>query len=227
MANKCYVYQHKFPNGKIYFGITKQDPKKRWGCGCNYSNNERMTNAIKKYGWDNIEHKVLYEYDTLEEAEQKEIELIKEYKTDLRKFGYNVCLGGKGALGYRHTEETKEKIRARAKMKRKPLTKEHIQIIIKNKTGANNPNFGKPRTPETKEKIRQALIGKKRTPEQKLRLYGKHKNTIFIEYNGEKLTICQWAEKLGIPRQRLYARYKLNMPIERMFSKEKFINGYK
>ena len=227
MEKKCYVYQHKFPNGKSYFGITTQNPEKRWGKGCNYTKNERLYNAIKKYGWDNIEHLVLFEYDNIEMAEQKEIELINTYKTNERKFGYNVVLGGKGAFGYKHTEEAKEKISKRAKMKRKPLTQEHIEKIIFNKTGENNPNYGKPRSPETCEKIRQALKGRKLTENQKANMYGKHKNAIFIEYNGERLTIVQWCKKLGLPRARTYARYKAGLPPEKIFEKENFINNGK
>ena len=225
MENKCYVYRHKFPNGKLYFGITTQKVEKRWGNGCNYSSNERLSNAIKKYGWENIEHDILFEFDSIELAEQKEIELIKQYKTNEREYGYNVALGGKGAYGYKHTEEAKQKISARAKMKRKPLTKEHIAKIVENKTGANNPNFGKPRSAEIRRKIGEAQRGKTKTDEELKNYYGKHKNTIFIEYQGENLTICQWSKKLGLPRSRLFARYKAGMPTEKIFSKEKFVKN--
>ena len=227
MGEKSYVYCHKFPNGKLYFGITCQKPEKRWGHGCNYKNNKRLCNAIKKYGWDKIEHTILFEFDSLEKAEEKEVELIKKHKTDLREFGYNVCLGGKGALGYKHTEQAKEKIRARAKMKRKPLTKEHIEKIIFYKTGANNPNFGKPRTEETKQKIKNALKGRKRTEKEKENMYGRRKGTVFIEYQVEKLTIAQWANKLGIPRARLNYRYKVGMSVENIFKKEKLTKNGK
>ena len=67
---------HICPNNKKYIGITKQNTKYRWGHGTNYSNNKHFTNAIKKYSWENIQHKILYEHLTKEEAEQKEIELI-------------------------------------------------------------------------------------------------------------------------------------------------------
>ena len=57
--------------------------------------------------------------------------------------------------------------------------------------------------------------------EQKQKLYGKHKGTIFIDYKGERLTIMQWCKKLGLPQSRTYARYKAGMPIEQIFNKEK------
>lgn len=30
------VYAHIFPNGKIYIGATRQEPKRRWSGGCGY-----------------------------------------------------------------------------------------------------------------------------------------------------------------------------------------------
>lgn len=33
--NNYKVYIHKFPNGKAYIGITRQEPKLRWGECCN------------------------------------------------------------------------------------------------------------------------------------------------------------------------------------------------
>ena len=30
------VYKHTSPNGKVYIGITKQNPKQRWGNGSGY-----------------------------------------------------------------------------------------------------------------------------------------------------------------------------------------------
>lgn len=82
------VYKHVFPNQKIYIGITRRIPEIRWGYGGNgYRDNARMWNAIKKYGWENIEHIILYENKTEEEASQIEQQLIAEYKSNQREFG--------------------------------------------------------------------------------------------------------------------------------------------
>lgn len=48
------VYVHVFPNGKLYIGATRQEPKKRWRGGGGYRNQKAMHEAILKYGWDNI-----------------------------------------------------------------------------------------------------------------------------------------------------------------------------
>lgn len=94
MKEKYSVYVHVFPNNKKYIGITMRKPKYRWNNGKAYYHNQFMVRAIKKYGWENIEHKILYEHLTKEEAEQKEIELIKHYKTNDKKYGYNIENGG-------------------------------------------------------------------------------------------------------------------------------------
>ena len=77
------VYQHiNVINNKKYIGITKQVPENRWGNeGINYKNSPRFYNAILKYGWDNFIHEILYTNLTKEEACKKEIELIKENRT--------------------------------------------------------------------------------------------------------------------------------------------------
>ena len=127
--NNYKVYIHKFPNGKAYIGITRQEPKIRWGGGNGYVRNEYMYRAIKKYGWENIEHIILF--DGLSEADACEIEksLIKKYRTNEKEFGYNIESGGQcsslaestkqklreARTGKRASEETKDKMSASRK----------------------------------------------------------------------------------------------------------------
>ncbi len=101
------LYLHTAPNGKRYYGITKQEPRKRWKNGTGYKGNQHFARAIDKYGWDNIKHEVLF--DNLTESEAKELEqyMIQWYDTSNRKYGYNISLGGEGC---NVSEETKCKI---------------------------------------------------------------------------------------------------------------------
>jgi group I intron endonuclease len=107
MINDYTVYMHTFPNNKVYIGITCQNTNKRWAYGYGYRNT-LVGNAIQKYGWENAKHEILFENLTKEEAEQKEIELIAYYKSNQRKYGYNIANGGnhKGKCA----DETKLKI---------------------------------------------------------------------------------------------------------------------
>lgn len=101
------VYMHITPNGKRYIGITSLCVDRRWENGSGYRS-QVFYRAIKKYGWDNIKHIVLFENLTKDEAEKKETELIKKYNSNNPKFGYNRNEGGQ--LGCKHTEETKKKM---------------------------------------------------------------------------------------------------------------------
>ena len=145
--NKEYkVYEHICPNGKIYIGITCRKLQKRWCNGNGYRNNKHFYKAIQKYGWDNIQHLLLYDELTKENAEQKEIELIAKYKSNNYKYGYNIANGGSHS-GV-HSEETKKKISEKQKGRKawnKGLKTGHL-------------------SDEHKEKIRQSELGKKKKP---------------------------------------------------------------
>jgi len=134
----CYtVYMHIFPNDKKYIGITSQRPTDRWRCGSGYKHSLKIRNAIEKYGWKNVKHEILHENLSQYQAEEIEIKLIKKYKTTLKEFGYNISHGGNcvGTL----SEETKLKMSLSAK--------------------------GRVVTEATKEKLRQANLGKKQSQE--------------------------------------------------------------
>lgn len=101
------VYKHTSPSGKVYIGITSRKPEERWANGRGYHHNKYFQNAINKYGWNNIKHEILYTELTKEEAEQKEIELIKFYDSTNRDIGYNISSGGNAAIS---SENTRKKI---------------------------------------------------------------------------------------------------------------------
>ena len=141
------VYLHKFPNNKVYIGITSQNVNRRWRNGKGYRHKQDLVfRAIQKYGWENIEHIILHENLSKEQAEQKEIELISEYNAMNPKNGYNCESGGSvhktlseetrqklrdANIGKKHTEETKRKMSISIKKayeeERKSFTKEHWQ----------------------------------------------------------------------------------------------------
>lgn len=98
--NNYIVYKHEnLVNHKIYIGITCDVPKRRWKAGGGYKHNVYFYNAIKKYGWDNFKHDVLYENLTKEQAEEIEIRLIKKYNSTNKEKGYNIHPGGNSRQG--------------------------------------------------------------------------------------------------------------------------------
>lgn len=82
MELKFIVYEHvNLFNNKRYIGITSQIPEVRWQRGSGYRENTIFFRAIKKYGWDNFEHNILYEGLSNREALEIESTLIKKYKS--------------------------------------------------------------------------------------------------------------------------------------------------
>ena len=179
------VYQHKNKiNGKIYIGITSQKPEQRWGSqGCNYKSSPHFYSAIQKYGWDNFEHNILFIDLTKEQACLKEQELIKEYNSMNREFGYNSTSGGDI---FTMNEETKQKI---------------SQAMIGNQNG-----LGHPCSEEKKEKISNAQKGRKFTEEHKQKLSEAAKNRhvpcseekkqILKEKSHKKSVYCEELDKI-------------------------------
>ena len=89
------VYKHVNKiNGKIYIGITGQNPKKRWAKGLGYKG-MYFYNAIEKYGWDNFEHIIIAEDLSENAATQMEKDLIARYDCRNRSKGYNIEEGGR------------------------------------------------------------------------------------------------------------------------------------
>lgn len=75
---KFYLYIHIVPkeinpygHDKYYVGITSRHPKIRWMNGLGYKT-QMFYRAIEKYGWDNIEHKIIA--SNLNQTEAEELE---------------------------------------------------------------------------------------------------------------------------------------------------------
>lgn len=120
MAKDNYiVYKHTCPNGKVYIGITSRKPRERWHNGQGYKSHRFFWNAIQKYGWDSIQHDVLFEGLTKEEACKKEMELIALFKSNQAEYGYNLSVGGEsGSKGAIFSEETRKKMSVAQKGKK-------------------------------------------------------------------------------------------------------------
>ena len=105
------VYMHICPNNKKYIGITGQEVERRWNHGEGYSHQRLFYRAILKYGWNNIEHKIIKTNLDKLEAENIEKSLIEKYNTTNSDFGYNITKGGDGgALGVSPSKETRQKL---------------------------------------------------------------------------------------------------------------------
>jgi group I intron endonuclease len=147
------VYKHtNLVNGRVYIGITRQKPSRRWHGGWGYRDQPLFWNAIQKYGWDGFSHEILRKGLTETEAYEMEKCYIELYKATDREFGYNISGGGvdetRFTLEYRenlkkarrtrppHSDETKMKISlARRGLKHAPRTEEHCKHLSESLTG--------------------------------------------------------------------------------------------
>ena len=147
------VYKHTTPSGKVYIGITSKPVEERWLNGRGYARNEHFWNAIKKYGWENIEHHVLATGLSKEEASEVEKMYIALYRSHEIKHGYNLTEGGE--TGIVHTMESRRKLSESRKGQRYnigvPFTEERKRHLSENHAdvrGEKNPMHGKKWTSE-------------------------------------------------------------------------------
>lgn len=180
---KYCVYMHRFPNNKVYIGQTCQEPEKRWGNnGCGYFTKNQdgsysqplIVNAINKYGWENVEHIILFDNLNKHSADRIEQISILLFKSNIDTYGYNLTCGGGGSLGRVWTQEEKDALSIVKKSmntcgENNPFYGKHhteetkIKISNANKgrlVGAKNPHYGKQMSDETKKKISNSKKGK-------------------------------------------------------------------
>lgn len=110
--------------------------------------------AIRKYGWDNIEHVILSVTDSLEQARKLEKRYIAEYNATDPRYGYNFCTGGEinDAMRGKHPSEEARKRMSEAMR------------------GSNNHNYGKPLSEQHKQRLREYHTGRKLSEETKRKI---------------------------------------------------------
>ena len=195
------VYEHVFPNGYRYIGITCNKPERRWKKGKGYIRTS-VGYAIKEYGWDNIKHNIIETGLSEFEAKCLEEYYICSYRTytgfsDCK--GYNMTLGGDNII----SEESRIKISEALKGKSPwnkgiPMTEESRKKISeankgkKGLRGESNPMYGKsswnkgiPMTEERKKIQSEAMKGK--MSGDKNPMYGKQRTEEWKKRHSEAM----------------------------------------
>ena len=130
---------------KQYVGKTSRllDARWKWHCysALTLQSSTHFHRAIRKYGVEAFELKVVQECLTNDELNVAEIAWIAKLNTF--PDGYNETRGGEGTPGYRHTADAKRKMSLA-------------------RLGERNANYKKDFSPETRKRMRLAKLGKKR-----------------------------------------------------------------
>lgn len=157
--SKFSIYRFKnILNGKVYIGQTVVPVRKRLIQHMTFSrpwtkcHKTYFHNALNKYGLVNFEFEVIEICATQEELDLREKYWISYYKSNDKKYGYNIECGGKDGrkgmhlteehkkkllianLGKKHKPETIEKRKATAKSlwENKQFYSQHIEIVKNN-----------------------------------------------------------------------------------------------
>jgi group I intron endonuclease len=117
------VYCLTFPNGKRYVGISfgKKGILNRWKGEAleakRPKNNSKLANAIRKYGWENVNKEIIIIIDDEKRMKNIETQLIALWNLQNDNYGYNMTAGGDGCKnvipwnkGKEHSPETRKKI---------------------------------------------------------------------------------------------------------------------
>ena len=160
--DKFLVYIHRLKSdGRVYVGQTKDSLRRRSGSdGSRYKHCPKFWNAIQRYGWDAFEHIIVKDNLSLEQANELEDQLIVQYNSI--ENGFNINRGGRNHI----------------------WTEKQRKIMSERNKGEKNPNYGKPRSEETKRKIGKAnamsQLGHQHSEETKQKMSLAHRKNIPI-----------------------------------------------
>ena len=153
-------------NGKFYIGKTKnKNLQQYWRCqkrdifGVKPSQTSKphLYNAVRRYGWENFSIQPLITgLLTEEELLLREKEAIE--KTGAQVVGYNICAGGRGAIGWKPSEKTKQRISAsnRGKHRERLLSPENQKKRVAAWQESLETHGGSFQTSESIVKIKEA-----------------------------------------------------------------------
>jgi group I intron endonuclease len=179
-----YLIQNKV-NGKRYIGRSNNIDRRfaEHKSECNIKKNNPLANDFKIYTVNSFDFSIIEIVQSESVLDEREIYWIAKLNPE-----YNKCIGGKGAKGYSHSDETKDILRALGKLQwESKSNKDKQRQIVNNLKGRS---VGYNHTEETKEKLRNANLGKVQTAETKKKRSEKLKISAIGNSNGSKKVVC-------------------------------------
>ena len=147
----CIYLWRNLINNKVYIGQTINFYQ-RMHQYLKEKSNRPICLALNKYGFDNFSIEILEKDIVSENITEREQYWIDFYQSFDKNKGYNICPVAESTRGYHHTEEDKIKMSVIAKTR----FKEHPEKI---KRGAENPQYGKHLSEETRQKMSKSRMG--------------------------------------------------------------------
>lgn len=175
-------------NGHSYVGqsvdIKRRFKEHRCYHSASYYNNV-FARAMRKYGRDS------FDYSVLEECEVDQLDAREMYWISLLKPEYNMTDGGHGNKGRKMSEESRKAMSIQKKKEWAKLPDAKKAEIITRLTGQP---VGHLVSEETREKLRQANLGKKQSAEtierRKQTIIDKKRNGYRQTNSGHKKKVC-------------------------------------
>lgn len=176
---QVYVVVNK-SNGKMYVGFTERELKIRWQkhlVKANEGSQCTLHKAIRKYGRDNFDIRMIDEYSTREAMLAGEIEYIAYFDTYKSEYGYNDTPGGDGGNtngGKNFPDEWK--INISKSLIGKKLSEEHVKSLSESHKGniATNRKLSKAQVKEMRFLYKNTKISQKELGN----LYGLSQSTV-------------------------------------------------
>jgi GIY-YIG catalytic domain/NUMOD3 motif len=175
MKPNLYLYELYFPDGTIYFGITK-DVSTRWRYHRKHANGTksqtRLSIAIRKHGADSVLVKTLA-YGSYDYICDCEIRAISTYRSTDTTVGHNTNPGGKAIAS-----EVIEKIRA-ANKNPSPETLARMSAASSSRSAETiekmrMSHLGKRPSAQTRQKMSIAATGRRLTEESRRKIIAFH-----------------------------------------------------
>src|SRR5271166_3868483 len=153
--------------GKYYVGKTKETSLKRYWQKqksrilnrTGQTSKPYLYNSVRKHGWENFTiHALLSSFTSEEECLACEKDFISFLRARDPEYGYNICAGGRGTIGWKPSTETRARQSASNKGKhRERLASPEMQAArITAWQESLEQHGGSFQTSESIEKIKQA-----------------------------------------------------------------------
>jgi NUMOD3 motif len=114
-----YVYEHWRPDKNECFYVGKGTLARAHHMVCRNKLHKAITSHLRSHGFK-PEVRIIFSLELEQEAYEKEERLISEWRSKGNPLRANFRIGGRGNSGWKHTEETKARMSAARKGKKRP-----------------------------------------------------------------------------------------------------------